>query len=226
MRFQNRSGAAFRPGGGPGAENFFRRRAFRWSCCGRMAADDGVVGRAFGHARAFDRIHECDAVLPPMLAFLHKMSSASKLVSPTETTGSPAAFSNVTEMSSLDLTSSLVRALTSKLSTGSRRSWNNRAAKAQRPDNRAQGVGDFLGAVPQVGLGRLADADMLLDLPRDDQHPDPQQQCINQVCCFAWVASDVLVMRRLAENQFQSVNFSSPAGDPENDPVPAPESNW
>ena len=53
-------------------------------------------------------------------------------------------------------------------------------AETHGPNHGAQGVGDFLGAIPQIGPGGVPDAHVLLDLPADHQQPDSQQKSVNQ----------------------------------------------
>ena len=52
---------------------------------------------------------------------------------------------------------------------------NRPSPEPHAADDRAEGVGDFFGAVAQVGLGGVLDPDVLLDLPPEDQHPDGQE---------------------------------------------------
>ncbi len=109
-----------------------------------------------------------------------RSSRCASMDRPAEATRSLAALRRTMEISSLDLTSSLVRPPISSLSTGSSRSCGIAPRKRMPRMMRAEGVGNVLGTVAQIGPGGLLDAQVLLDLPGDDQHPDGCQEGVNQ----------------------------------------------
>ena len=102
----------------------------------------------------------------------------------------------------------------------------NRAAKLQPAHDGAERVGDGLGTVPQAGLAGLADADVLFDLPRNDEHPDPEQQAVNQGAVSSGLHLRVQLCADWRKIQLHPAIFSSPARVPENDPVAARKSSW
>ena len=56
----------------------------------------------------------------------------------------------------------------------------NRSPEPHAANDGTEGVGNVLGTVAQVGLGDVLDPDMFLDLPAEDQHPDGQEESVNQ----------------------------------------------
>lgn len=102
----------------------------------------------------------------------------------------------------------------------------DRAAELQSAHDGAERVGDGLGTFPQAGPGGVADADVLLDLPRDNEHPDPQQKAVNQGAVSSRLHLCVQLCADWRKIQLQPAIFSSPARVPGNDPVPVPKSNW
>ena len=96
----------------------------------------------------------------------------------------------------------------------------------QPAHNGAKRVGNGFGTLPQIVLGSLADANVLFNLPRDDEHPDREQQAVNQGAVSSGLHLRFQLCADWRKIQLHPAIFSSPARVPENDPVPARKSSW
>ena len=112
----------------------------------RRQDDGGVVGHAFGHARAFDGIHKRDAVFFPMLAFLRerprvivRFPDRDDRVAGGVQQNDRNQFAGFDELVGVAVDQQIEYRFEAIL--------QDRAAEAQRPNDRAQRVGDFVGAV-------------------------------------------------------------------------------
>ena len=145
----------------------------------RRQDDGGIVGYAFRNADALNRVYEGHAVRPPMFALLRE----SLLIEVGFAHGNDRIAGGVEQRDGNQLAGFdefIGATVDEQIQHRLKPVLHDGSAKTQRPDDGAQGVGDFLGAVAQIHFSRLADPDMFLDLPRDDENPDAQQQSVNQ----------------------------------------------